>query len=508
VAAWGTLAQHLGPDGQRVVDSVGRKLGVGASGEAFRQAMLAAGGASSLPAGATGMTAAIGAAIAPAPLADEYLTATLWEDSAAQETPPVISYPTGFKDLDDRIGGGISTRQLATLCAPPASGKSGFVIQLGLNLEPLVPVLIVSTELERAEMNARLGANVQDLVWRDAVRGHYREEIRAAARGRRIYMIGCDELPSELTGPNGSLALIAKNIYGIYQRHGRSPVTFVDYLQDMVDEGADQYRGLISALARKLRLVAQETSSAIVAVSSVARTWYSPKRADDLRQSDDATQYLSAAKESGGVDFASAVVMFIDVDHTQGGPSGKPGRIAVAKSRHGETGFAGFRFFGASGRFVGDGSAVAAVTTATTGKGAVKGIATRAGASAQDDADVNKVIATVRHGAQPKATLKEVCGIPPARAARAIEFCLAPANRLLVLRPEGFDRFGRMSKTMLVDLPNSVPATATAAPGATAGATAAPVSALPGVALVQQPRVDPALVPLQAQFVAGFPAAR
>lgn len=504
VAAWGTLAQHLGTDGKRVVESVGRKLGVGADGEAFRQAMLAAGaGARPLPAGATGIVAAVGAqvqvAAAGGPGLAPRVAKTLGE-IAANMKPPVRSYSTGFADLDRLMGGGISTRQLATLCAPPASGKSAFAVQLALNLEQVVPVLVVSTELESDELVARYGANILDLVWRDAVRGKYREEIAAAVGNLRIHVIGCDDLPSELTGPDGSLHLIATTIVDLTALYGVPPVTKIDYLQDLVDDAGDQQRNLVGGLARKLRTIAQFTDSAILAISSVSRSWYSPQRAEALRQSNDATQYMGAAKESGGVDFASAVVMFLDVDHSQGGPAGKPGRIAVAKSRHGEVGFAGFRFFGASGRFVGDGGAVDVVATAAAAKGAVKGVATRAGASMQDSYDDDKVIATVRHGAQPKTTLKEVCGIPPARAVRAIERCLG--DRRLTLRREGLNAIGQMSTTMLVDLPGVAPAPAMVPP--------APARALPGVAPVEQPRIDPALSPLQAQFkaAAGFPPSR
>jgi hypothetical protein len=89
----------------------------------------------------------------------------------------------------------------------------------------------------------------------------------------------------------------------------------------------------------------------MLVVSSVSRAYYGIQRQESMRKADDPSVYLAAAKESGDVDYAAAVVVHLDVLPVEPGVDHRVARLAVAKSRHGRTGFVGARFYGASGRW-------------------------------------------------------------------------------------------------------------------------------------------------------------
>jgi KaiC/GvpD/RAD55 family RecA-like ATPase len=266
-----------------------------------------------------------------------------------RERPPIRRYTSGIPQLDRLIAGGISTRQLAVILAPPADGKSALAVSMARHLQGTVPVLYASTELESEELEARLAAPIIGCSWVEIVDGRApRAHVTAALAGLRIVIVGCEVLPRG----EAALEALDHEIAAMTPDYCAPPVVFVDYLQDLA-RGADasNVRGKIGDIASRLRAMAQARDCAIVAVSSVSRAYYGATKAQSMREAEDATVYLAAAKESGDVDYAAAVVIFLDVLPRDEGTDHRMVRIAIAKSRHGTTGIVGARFFGATGRW-------------------------------------------------------------------------------------------------------------------------------------------------------------
>ena len=356
-------------------------------------------------------------------------------DVAARDKPPIRSYPTGLADLDRLLGGGISTRQLVSVLGPPGAGKTAWAVAHAIHMQAQLPVLYISTELEADELMARVAGVVLDCPWRDIVRGRVdRERVRASLAGLRIRIVGCDELPRDGT----AIEAFATTARAMSAEYGTPPLLIVDYMQDLA-RGTDEknLRAKIGDVATALRALAQQLDCPLIAISSVSRAYYSAKRQAEMRSAQDPTVYLAAAKESGDVDYASAAVLFLDVE-----PAGlQPHRlaqVAVAKQRHGETGFAGARFYAASGRWQSDPGAVSAL----------------ASAEREDDAgvqlarDESKVMAAVtklkalgpdsygRSQLLSKSDLKGACGVNVKRANDAIGRLVTSGR--LVQREEHF----------------------------------------------------------------------
>jgi hypothetical protein len=262
---------------------------------------------------------------------------------------PVRRYPSGLPELDQLIGGGISTRQETIVMAPPGDGKSALAVSIALYVQSTIPVLYASTELETEEIESRIAAQRLELPWRNIVDGKIeRPRIDAALRGLRIHVLGCERLPMG----EGALGVIEGEIARLRTHYGIAPLGIIDYLQDLA-RGVDErgMRAKIGGLATIVRAMSQRLDCAMLAISSVSRTYYGVNRAAEMREANDPTVYLAAAKESGDVDYAAAVVLFLDVVGAEPGAGYRCARIAVAKSRHGETGFVGAQFAGATGRW-------------------------------------------------------------------------------------------------------------------------------------------------------------
>lgn len=88
--------------------------------------------------------------------------------------------------------------------------------------------------------------------------------------------------------------------------------------------------------------MAQLLDTVVIAVFSTSRGYYGGGRLEQLRAMDDPTVYLSAAKESGDIEFDCATILFLDVDQLVEGPA-KPARAVVARCRMGSIGAAGYR---------------------------------------------------------------------------------------------------------------------------------------------------------------------
>lgn len=273
---------------------------------------------------------------------------------AARKFPPVLSYPTQFADLNLLMGGGISTQMLQILLGPPGAGKTAWFVSVALFLSAQVPTLYVSTELQHNELVARFASPILRVPWRDIVRGKAinddgslltEEHLGQILADHNIWIIAQDEI---YQAGEKALELIARTAQAIKEATGVAPVVMVDYLQELARGDGDKARAMNTKVAITMRMLSQRLDCAWFAVSSVSRAGYG-KAATDLRTSDNPEVYLAFAKESGDIDYAAATIMFLDVSSERDGNGWKMARMAVAKSRHGETGFAGQRFMGAFG---------------------------------------------------------------------------------------------------------------------------------------------------------------
>lgn len=335
---------------------------------------------------------------------------SILRDLASEQPQTII--PTGFATLDDRLGGGLRSRQLATVNAPPGSGKTALSVTWGGNFGRYAPVLLVQTEIEPAEIAARQAAQLDgttpDAILRhDVDPGAAADRIDADEAERGAFPIFVLALEPEDGDP---IEIIEAEARAIAEEVGVAPVIIVDYLQMLAAEDADQRRASVGTIANRLRRLARDLDVAILAVSSVARSFYGKRPREQTHGADgveDARSWLGSAKESGDVEFAAAVVLFLEVEHAAANGDGWiPARVVVAKARRGRIGFCGARFHGPSGRWTEDEGALASC-----------------GSGAREARDDEKTLNAIRSqpGALTSCELRDlVPGVPKYRAESAV----------------------------------------------------------------------------------------
>lgn len=292
-------------------------------------------------------------------------------------------YPTGFGELDRLLAGtyhgagtGLPARCLAVIAGPTGVGKTGWAlglsIQLVRGLRQTGPVLYVSTELEPAEVAARVAAQAYEARHRADVERRIAASADGVADGPDLatatpgQILGLEVMPTEAADlvagwpiyiyehdpwdpareASNPIEAIRAQAEAIKAATGVMPVIVVDYLQHLASEDPEQRRLSVSSVANRLRRLARDLDVPVVALSSVGRASY--KRKGEEGEEEDARDWIAAAKESGDIEYACATFGYLepgkmDVD----GES--PARLIIAKARGGRHGFVGLRFHGPSG---------------------------------------------------------------------------------------------------------------------------------------------------------------
>ena len=458
VMSWGTLGKLMG---EEAIASAMDRLDVENDGSMEWVADIAA-PTSPIDLGVLGTITPEDITQEQARLAAEAKGFVLCGELALRKYPPVTSYSTGFEEFDRLLGGGYSTQQMIVLLGKPGAGKTAFVIASSLVAEKTIPVLYVSTELQYNEIIARLASPIVECPWRDIVREKAfkpngekltHEEKAAALAEKRIAIIDQD---GAYKAGEKAVEMIAKTALAMKEHYGVAPLVIVDYMQELARGDKESRYAANTAVAVAFRMVAQRLDCAIIAISSVSRMGYGAI-GGALREKDDPSVYLSLAKESGDIDYAAATIAFVDVADEHDGFGWKPGRIAVAKSRHGEIGFAGVRFHGATGRW----EAFADGVKALSGEAQQMGKAER-----RMEAEEVKVLAKVRELAAygpdrllNKTGLKAAVGGNGQSIGQAIERLIVK-KQLVEIRQNYADAAGRMQSRDIIDLGEAVAAVA------------------------------------------------
>jgi hypothetical protein len=257
------------------------------------------------------------------------------EDESLIDVPPTEFFSSGVPELDEKLGGGYATTQVTGIIAPPSAGKSSFVGHTLLTLQKQRPVLHCSLELMRRELVIRYASNKMERAWRDGMKGLFdKPQLISVLKGVRIKLMGCEDLDAD-----DPLATIEAEARAMKAQFGVAPFIAVDYVQ-LLARGTEDKKNAVGTLTKRLRIMAQQLDTVIIAVFSTGRGFYSIAALEKIRAANDPTAYLGAAKESGDVEFDCANIFFLDVDKTHVGQP-KPTRLAVARSRYGDIGFVG-----------------------------------------------------------------------------------------------------------------------------------------------------------------------
>lgn len=265
----------------------------------------------------------------------------------ARRTNGVDGIPTGFRKLDDLLGG-FHPSELLILAARPGVGKTA----LALNFAEAVAqtknaVLYVSLEMNRTELITRLIASKSRVHNRKIKNGLYNDcdwmAMQNAAKELEREPILIDDTPSR------TIAEIASTARRI-QRQTPLSLVVIDYLQLVEPENTKIPRQeQVATMTRKLKQLARNLEVPVLCLAQLNR---------QVEATKDARPKLSQLRESGAIEQDADVVMFIhredyglSSDEVEKKDCRGKSTLIVAKQRSGPTGDVTLTWNGDTGIF-------------------------------------------------------------------------------------------------------------------------------------------------------------
>jgi len=229
---------------------------------------------------------------------DDAVKPVLDEIDSRQANHKMAGISSGWKDLDDVVGGW-RKGELIILGARPSMGKSAFALHLSLNAALANRnVLFVSIEMSEAMTSQRLLALKSGIDLKQIQNNVLSIEQRHKLRGVRADLIDSG-LYLAATNPM-SLQTLRSKAVKLASTVGCDLIV-VDYLQMIATTGQNRTQE-IGQVSRGLKALARELEAPVIALSSLNRS--SEKR-------DDKRPMMSDIRESGDIESDADVVMFL-----------------------------------------------------------------------------------------------------------------------------------------------------------------------------------------------------
>jgi replicative DNA helicase len=256
-------------------------------------------------------------------------------DELHREKGKLRGIPTGFNDLDNKLGG-LQKSDLVILAARPSMGKTSLALDMVRNvaISSKHPVAIFSLEMSKDQLVDRLLAAEADVdLWK--MRTGKLSDMGPDNDFERIgHALGRLSEAPIFIDDSGSLNIMELRTKARrLQAEHDIDLIILDYLQLMEGRSQENRVQEVSEISRSLKALARELNVPVVALSQLSR-------AVEQRGGDKRPQ-LSDLRESGSIEQDADVVMFIYRDEMYTGKDSKKPHIAdilIRKHRNGPTG--------------------------------------------------------------------------------------------------------------------------------------------------------------------------
>ena len=236
------------------------------------------------------------------------------------------TYSTGLKALDDALGGGLR-EGLYCIGAMSGFGKTTLALQIADTIAAAGDdVLYISLEMSADDLTAK---SISRRTYQQCIEnGASHENILAVAR-TTLDVLRCDiatkaqsktfmEAVTAYTEHEAKHLYIVEGMQGVnadtvrqlvaqhYQRHGRPPVVFIDYLQllPQADTTQNTDKTKMDIAIKALKDISRDYKIPIMAISSMNRGSYGKSKD------------MASFKESGGIEYTADVLMALEFPFT------------------------------------------------------------------------------------------------------------------------------------------------------------------------------------------------
>lgn len=246
---------------------------------------------------------------------------------------------TGFKEVDDKLGGCWFNSALIIIAGRPGMGKTTFALNIARNASVLYghSGAIFSLEMSKNQLTDKFLASESEVDSRNIVRNKLEttdiEPIKNASlklQDSKIFIDDCSSLTPLTLRSKATNLKVKHDIKFI----------IVDYIQLMTDDNAKgkSREQIVSEISRTLKLIAKDLDIPVIALSQLSRDV--EKRGNDKRPK------LSDLRESGAIEQDADVVIFpfrpeyYGIDFDENGNSLKnTAEIIIEKNRFGDVDF-------------------------------------------------------------------------------------------------------------------------------------------------------------------------
>jgi replicative DNA helicase len=256
----------------------------------------------------------------------------------------IIGVPSGFRDLDKKIGG-FRPGQLIIIAARPAMGKSAFALNIALNSAWMhdKKVGVFTMEMESEECLLRMlsaASGMRDLSsavsMETMIKGYGMDQRKILTITGLAEALSEKDIYIDDSGSNTALDVRAKCRRLKAEISGLDMI-IIDYLQLMsAGRNRDSRQQEISEISRAMKIMAKELNIPVLALSQLNRS---------LENREDKRPKLADLRESGAIEQDADIVMFIYRDEvynpsTPDKPNPKEGtaEVIIGKNRHGSIG--------------------------------------------------------------------------------------------------------------------------------------------------------------------------
>lgn len=259
----------------------------------------------------------------------------------------VDSLPTGLRDLDEMLDGGLRAGQLVIIGARPSMGKSALAVSIGMNVAKAgYPVGMFSLEMPAEELASRQLSMVSQVHLSKIRRSerlnqHDWSQITRGIEELRQYSFHI----SEHSGINiNQLRNRARKL----KRQTGLKLLIVDYLGLMGQTNPkDNRNNALGEVTRGLKNLAKELGIPIICLAQLGR---------DVEKRTGARPVLSDLRDSGEIEQDADIVIFIDRpimrDAALNDDWKRYAEAIVAKQRNGSLGSVNLRYVGENVSFL------------------------------------------------------------------------------------------------------------------------------------------------------------
>ncbi len=274
-------------------------------------------------------------------------TYNIIEELQERQDTGLTGIPSGFKDLDNLLGG-FQNSDFIIIAGRPSMGKTALALSIARNtsLEYKNPVAFFSIEMASSQLVIRLLSAEAKINQQNIRTG----KLKSSDTHKIIQALGrLSDSPLYIDdSPMLSILELRAKCRRLKAEHGIKMVV-VDYLQLVMAPKSESREREISIISQSMKQIAKELEIPVIALAQLNRA---------VESRTDKRPMLSDLRESGSIEQDADVVMFVHRPEHYGQqkfsddrPTEGVAEIIVGKQRNGPTGIARIAFMKDFARF-------------------------------------------------------------------------------------------------------------------------------------------------------------